>query len=159
MDNVWRFEFVDNSQVGQQDAISTGISNTIESGVNTQGKNSKKTFADTFTQKIENTAIQQAVISPLNTVTGGLASPIYKAGRSIMRGASVGAALGSVGATLAIMAVTEVVNKLQQRMADLETKAINLGNTDNALIRAGSVSKTTYYSANITGIVKTTNRS
>lgn len=157
-ENVYRFEFVDGTQSNEQNGIVDilGSGNSEDSG---RTKSKSKSFSDAFTQRAENIVVQQTLISPLNTMTGGLASPIYRATKSIMKGAAIGASLGTLGATLGIMALQRGIDFIQNRMKELETKVESLNNTDNALIRAGSVSKATYYSANIFGIKQTTNRS
>ena len=160
MENVWRFEFVDNT--GQPNQISNGITDTLGSGVNEKPdkkKKEEKGFNETFSDKIEGDLIKQYAISPLNTVTGGLASPVYRAVRQIAKGPAVGVAVGGLVATGAMIAISAGIDALKNRMQKLETKVQDLNNTDNALIRAGAVSKTTYYSANIFGIKKKTNRS
>lgn len=157
-ENIYRFEFVD--ETGQQQ-LESGIVNTLGSGTSEKpsGRTSNKTFSDTFANRVENNLLQQTVISPLNTATGGLARPIASAVKSISKGASVGQTLGTLGGSLAIAGVMLAINYLQNRVKEMETKVENLGNTDNAMLRAGSVSQATYYSANILGIKKTTNRS
>lgn len=161
-DGLWRFEIVDGTGAIQEE-IDGGVSETIGSGVSEKPSKPKTTndptFISTFTNKIKEDTIMNAVVSPLNTATGGLISPIYQSAKSIIGGSAIGATLGNLGATIAVMAVQYAVNAIQKRMEDLNAKVNELGNTDNALIRAGSVSKTTYYSANIFGIKKKTNRS
>lgn len=158
-ERVYRFEFIDGTQSQPVD----GITDILGSGTKEKSnkkKSDKKDFSDGFVQRIENTAVQQTLISPLNTMTGGLASPTYRLAKSIARGsATMGASFGAFGATLGIIALQKTIDAIQNRMKELQTKVENLNNTDNALIRAGSVSKATYYSANIFGIKQTTNRS
>lgn len=161
-DGLWRFEIV-NATGDLQEEIESGAPETIGSG--TKEKSSKKeekkdkTFYSSFGDKFKEDMIMNSVVSPLNTATGGLISPVYQSAKSIIGGSAVGATLGTLGATFAIMAIQQGLSALEKRMEDLRNKANELGNTDNALIRAGSVSKTTYYSANIFGIKRKTNRS
>lgn len=161
-DGLWRFEIVDGTGALQEE-IESGASETIGSGTKEKpakkGETKEKTFYSSFGDKFKEDMIMNSVVSPLNTATGGLISPIYQSAKSIIGGSAVGATLGTLGATFAIMAIQQGLSALEKRMEDLRNKANELGNTDNALIRAGSVSKTTYYSANIFGIKRKTNRS
>ena len=159
-ENIYRFEFVDNTETaegvgaGIEDAFGVGAGEKPEK----KKKKEKKTFSQNFTKKVNDTTINQVLLSPLNTITGGLASPVYRTIKSIKTSANVGAMLGSATATIGIMAIQIGIQALQNRMTELENKVTNLNNTDNALIRAGSVSKATYYSANIFGIKQRTDR-
>lgn len=160
MENVWTFEFVD--ETSQNNLIENGIVDEIGSGASEKPDKKKKKdkgFDEAFSNKISDDLIKQYAISPLNTVTGGLASPIYRTATRISNGTSVGVALGSFAGVLGMMAVNFAISSIEKRMQNLEQKVQNLNNADNALIRAGAVSKTTYYSANIFGIKKKTNRS
>lgn len=160
-ENIYRFEFVDNTQQAQQ--VASGVQDTIGAGANEKAtkkpSQSKKTASQEFTKKVTEDSLQNFIISPLNTATGGLASPIASTTKRIVGGGDVGASLGTLGATLTILAVQKGIQALQNRMIELENKVTSLNNTDNALIRAGSVSKATYYSANIFGIKQRTDRS
>lgn len=153
-EKVYRFEFISDTK----EELENGVTDILGSGTqesSKKGKSSKKTFSQAFNQKAEDNAMQAILISPLNTATGGLARPVYRATKRIARGGSVSVAMG----TLAVMAIQVGLQALQKRVKDLETKAENLNNTDNALIRAGSISKATYYTANVFGIKQKTNRS
>lgn len=160
-ENIYRFEFVDNTTNTEQ--IDSNIKDTIGSGAKQKADkpkdNSKETFSGEFTKKVQEDTIGNFVISPLNTATGGLASPLASTIKSIAGGDGIGKNLGVLGGTLGIMAIQKGLQALQNRMTELQTKVDSLGNEDNLLIRAGSVSKATYYSANIMGIKKKTNRS
>ena len=163
MAEVWQFQFIDNTSQ-QEEAIPSGINDVLGSGVSekpnkSKDNKSKKTFSSEFTKKIEDDTIKDVLISPLNTVTGGLASPIYRTAKRIASGAAVGATLGAFGATLAIMAVQKGIDHLQNRIKEVEEEVARLNNADNVLIRSGSVSTANYYSRNFLGIKKTTNRS
>ena len=71
----------------------------------------------------------------------------------------MGATLGTFAVNVGFLALQKGIDALQTRMANLEKQAQTMNNKDNALLRAGSVSQATYYSANLfTGIKKTTNR-
>ena len=161
-ENIYRFEFVDNVQQTKQ--VESGIKDTIGSGAKQKPNkkedvSQKQLASQEFTKKISEDSLQNFVVSPLNTATGGLASPIASTTKRILSGGSVGASLGTLGATLSILAIQKGIQALQNRMSELQNKVANLNNSDNALIRAGSVSKVTYYSANIFGIKTKTNRS
>ena len=160
-ENIYRFEFVDNTSQNQK--IDSGIKDTLGSGAKQKADKpkdeSKETFSGEFTKKVQEDSLQNFLISPLNTATGGLASPVASTIKRIAGGGSIGQSLGTLGATFGIMAIQKGLQALQNRMTELQTKIDSLGNEDNLLIRAGSVSKATYYSANITGIKKKTNRS
>lgn len=162
----WTFEFIDSTSNKELDTEKTSsmIPDTLGSGVGEKADfkastKSKKGFTDKFLQKASDDTIQNVIVSPLNTVTGGLASPVYGVAKGLMTGASVGAVLGSAVATIGILALQKGIEALQKRQADLETKVQSLGNADNVLIRAGSVSTATYYTSNIVGIQTKTNRS
>ena len=76
-DRVYRFEFVSPTQ----ESSSNGITDILGSGTQEspkKAKSNKKTFSDAFAQKAEDNAIQNILVSPLNTATGGLARPIYR---------------------------------------------------------------------------------
>lgn len=155
----WRFVFEDNTS--QNNGITSGIDNTIGSGTGEKSKikSSKKGFTETVVEKSSEKLVEQTLVSPLNTATGGLASPIYNAGKRILKGGLTAGAVGGIATSLAIAGIMFAISKLESRMQSLQKEATQLNNNDNALIRAGSVSQATYYSANITGIKKTTNRS
>ena len=159
-ENIYRFEFVDNTTNTEQ--IDSNIKDTIGSGAKQKADkpkdNSKETFSGEFTKKIKEDSLQNFIISPLNTATGGLASPVASTIKSIAGGSNFGVSIGNLGATLGILAIQKGIQAIQNRMVELETKVTNLNNTDNALIRAGSVSKVTYYTSNIFGIKSRTNR-
>lgn len=161
MADLWQFEFIDNTRQ-QEEKISGTIEDTISSGINDvvkKGQTTKKTFASEFAKKIEDDTIKNVMISPLNSLTGGLATPIYRTAKRIISGSSVAGALGTFGATLGIMAVQAGIEHLQNRVKQVEEQVSQLNNTDNVLLRAGAVSNATYYSRNFLGIKKTTNRS
>lgn len=162
----WTFEFIDSTTQKSEDEekLSSTIPDTIGSGVNDKAskkatKKTKETFSNTFSQKVEQDTIQQFIVSPLNTATGGLATPLYQSAKRIANGATMGAVAGDLVATLGIMAIQATISALQTRMQEIEQKVTELGNADNVLIRAGSVSKATYYSGNIFGVQTKTNRS
>lgn len=158
----YTFEFIDSTtQEKNENALSGVLESPIGSGVKNEKKTSKegKTFQSEFNQKIEKGSIAQYIISPLNTVTGGLASPVYQSIRKMARGQTFGAVAGDLVATGILLAVSTGLNALQKRMEEVEAKVNEMGNNDNALIRAGSVSKATYYSGNIFGIKSKTDRS
>lgn len=159
-ENIYRFEFV--SDTVEQKEINSGIEDTLGSGIKEkpEKKNDKKkkTFTNQFEKKVGDTALQSFLISPLNTVTGGLASPVANTIKRLRTASNVGAVLGGTVASVGIMVLQTGIQHIQKRLTELETKVQDLNNADNALIRAGSVSKATYYSYNIFGIKQTTNR-
>lgn len=160
-ETIYRFEFV--SDANEQKEIDASIEDTVGSGASEKPskkkEKKKKTFSTQFTKKVQDTTLNTVVISPLNTVTGGLASPVANTIKRIYSGnISAGAVVGGAVATIGIMAIQGGIRYLQNRMQELETKVESLNNEDNVLLRAGSVSKATYYSANIIGIKKKTNR-
>ena len=152
-ERVWRFEFVD---VTPQ--ANSGISNNVESGINASTdseKKSKNEFMNRFIDKTQGDLIKTAVMTPLNSSVGRVASPIYMAGKRMVHGASVGSAVGVLASQLLMIAIDELGKKVE----DIQNKVRELNNADNSLIRAGSVSKASYYSGNIFGIKKKTDRS
>lgn len=162
----WRFEFVDSTTQGglQNEKLSSEVPDVFGSGANDKpikkpNLSSKKTFDSEFEQKVEKTVMSQYIVSPLNTVTGGMASPLYQSAKKLARGATIGAVAGDLVATGVLMAVNYGLSELQKRIQQVETQVTEMGNTDNALIRAGSVSKVTYYTGNVFGIKSRTDRS
>lgn len=158
----WRFVFEDNT--GQNNGITSGVENTLGSGTSQKSSKrsdnqEKKGFSETVFEKSTEKIFEQSLVSPLNTVTGGLANPIYKAGKRLLSGNLSAGAMGGIAVNLAIAGINFAISKLESRMQSLQQQATQLNNNDNALIRAGRVSQATYYSADITGIKKTTNRS
>ena len=81
------------------------------------------------------------------------------AGRRIVHGGSIGSALGGAAGAIAMMGIEAMINALEKRINDIQEQVRDLNNTDNALIRAGSVSTATYYSGNIFGVKQRTDRS
>lgn len=110
-----------------------------------------KTLQDGIGRKLGESAMQKLVVSPLNQATGGLASPIYQVGKSIVTGGSA-AAIGAGLAGIGVAAVMFAISKIEERMAKMEAEAEKANNRDNALIRAGSVSSPTYYKATLFGV-------
>ena len=111
-------------------------------------------FANNFQQNL----LSSQIITPLNSATGGLASPVYQVGRGLIGGSS---ALASAGlANLAMVGVIFALSTLQKRVEKMENKAEEMNNKDNVLIRAGSKStdSATFYKGGLFG-VKSTNRS
>ena len=104
-----------------------------------------------FGKNIANQSINRALISPLNSATGGLASPVYQVGRGMATGASA-AAIGGGLASLAIAGVMLAVNEMGKRVARMEAKAEEMNNRDNLMIRAGSKETPTNYNGGLFGI-------
>ena len=158
----WKFVFEDATseaeEIDSQTPVSLG-SGTKDKPAKQKGDKEKKTFQSEFTQKGKDKAMEMFVVSPLNQATGGLASPLYNTAKQLVSGASFGAAIGGAAVAIGAIALQKGIEALERRMQNLEKQAIDLNNTDNALLRAGSVSQATYYSANIFGIQKKTNRS
>lgn len=154
----WRFVFEDNTS--QDNGITSGIENTIGSGTSQKAnkKSNKKDDIQRITGKLEENILQQTIISPLNTATGGLTSPIYNVAKRVVSGAS-SAGIATAAITAVIQLTKVFVDTFEKKMQVLRQQATQLNNNDNALIRAGRVSQATYYSADISGIKKTTNRS
>ena len=148
----------------QPGTIKTDANSSVKSG--NQDKPKKPPTEDEgtnegvegFGKKIAEDSIQRGIISPLNSVTGGLASPVYSLGKSIATGAS-GAAIGGAVAGIAMAGLQLAVTKIQERVARLESQADAANERDNTLIRAGAKTAPTFYEANFfRGVVKT-NRS
>lgn len=162
----WQLEFIDStSQTDEK--VGSGIGDVLGSGVNeksTQKKDKsekeKKTFGSEFAAKVEDDTMKAAIISPLNQLTGGFAGPIYRAiKRSQTSKMSGGAIAGGLVATLAILALKTGITHIQNRVQKVEEEVTRLNNADNVVIRAGSVSKATYYSTGWSGLTVKTNRS
>ena len=156
----WRFVFEDNTD--QNNGIDSGVTDVLGSGAGEKSKKSgsnKKGFSEVAQSKATEKLFEQTIISPLNTITGGFANPIYKTSKRLISGATTGAVLGTFAVNVGFMVIQKGIDALQQRMANLEKQATSMNNQDNALLRAGSVSHATYYSANLfSGVKKTTNR-
>jgi len=154
-DRVWRFEFVNVSPQKTE----SGITDTISSGVKDKDKDSKNEFIDRFTDKVGGDIVKSAVLTPLNSAVGRVSRPLYMAGRRIVHGGSIGSALGGAAGAIAMMGIEAMINALEKRINDIQEQVRDLNNTDNALIRAGSVSTATYYTGNILGVKQRTDRS
>jgi hypothetical protein len=98
-----------------------------------------------FGKSIANGATTMA-LSPLNTATGGLASPVFNVGKALVTGASAGAVGGAI-AGVVMAGVNLAIRKISERMDRLEAEAQNLNNHDNVLIRGGFKADATYYDA------------
>lgn len=114
-------------------------------------KADEKTLGQGLTTSLANNAISNTLISPLNSATGGLASPVYSLGKSIAMGAGA-AAIGGGIAGLMVAGVMLAVTKMQERIQKMEAKAEQANNRDNALIRAGVKSYATDYTGNLSGV-------
>lgn len=97
--------------------------------------------------------IAQLALSPLNSATGGLASPAYQLGKSALSGGGAGA-IGGAAVGVAIAAVNLAIRKIQERMAKIEAEAQQANNRDNLLMRAGVVSGATHYEGTLRGVRK-----
>ena len=159
----WKFVFEDATseaeEIDSQTPVSLG-SGTKDKPVKQKGDTGKKTFQSEFAQKGKDKAMEMFVISPLNQATGGLASPLYNTAKQLVSGTSnVGSVLAGGAVAIGAIALQKGIEALERRMQNLEKQASELNNNDNALLRAGSVSQATYYSANMLGVQKKTNRS
>lgn len=161
MESEWRFVFVDES--GSKEQISSGALSTLGSGADetptTTPKNETLTMGEEMLNKGSQKLLQQTIISPLNSVTSGLASPIYKLAKTAMTTGITTAGLATAGVAIAMQLISTGIGHIQNRLAKLETEARELGNNDNVLLRAGSVSQASYYTYNLFGVSKKTNRS
>ena len=110
-----------------------------------------------FAKRLTENTIERAFISPLNSATGGLASPAYQIGKSIATGGSK-VAIGGGIAALAVAGVMLAVNAIEKRVAKMESKAEEMNNKDNTLIRAGTTSVATFYKGSLSGVSSTTSR-
>lgn len=150
----WRFTFTDTS--GRQ-AVTSGTRDIIKNGTDNKDKDG---FFDAVQKDSTKKIIQGMIISPLNTVTGGVASPLYKKTKAMLTGSmAIGAGIGSLAVDLGVIGIQAIINNIQNRLDKVEKQANQLGNTDNVLIRAGSVSQATYYTANLFGVKERTDRS
>lgn len=159
----WKFIFEDATsqaeEIDSETPVSLG-SGTKDKPAKKTGDTSKKTFQGEFIDKGKDKLMEMAVISPLNQATGGLASPLYNTAKQLLSGSSsVGSVLAGGAVAIGAIALQKGIEALERRMQNLEKQADSLNNNDNVLLRAGSVSQATYYSANILGIQKKTNRS
>lgn len=156
-ERVWRFEFVDR----RANDVDSGIKDNISSGIDKKdnGSQNKNDFMDRFEDKISGDAMKAAILTPLNSSIGRVSRPLYMAGRRIIHGGSIGSALGGAAGAIAMMGIEAMLNSLEKRINDIQEQVRDLNNTDNVLIRAGSVSTATYYTGNILGVKQRTDRS
>lgn len=117
---------------------------------------SGRTLSQGLTKRLGENSIERFVVSPLNSATGGLASPVYHIGKALVTDKS-SAMIGVSIAGLAMAGVMFAINAIETRIAKMEAKAEEMNNKDNALIRAGSKGTATYYTGGLSG-VKSTNR-
>ena len=158
-ERVWRFEFVDSQQTKINDGIGGGLGSGINEKPNSKADKNQEQFIERFNDKITGDILRTAIGTPLNSAVGKIASPIYNAGKRVVHGQAMGKALGTLGVQLAVIGVQELVTALETRLQEIQQKVNDMGNTDNALIRAGSVSKATYYEGNVFGVKRKTDRS
>ena len=163
-ERVWRFEFVDARSSRE---ITSGIASGAGSGIGDnkkKGEKEKQTekdkLADAFLNKTSGDVAKAVILSPLNSVMGRSARPLYMAGRRIVNGGSIGAAIGTAAGAFAMMGVEYIIGEINKRIDDLQQQVTNKMNADNTLIRAGSVSKETYYTSGFfSGVKRKTDRS
>lgn len=110
-----------------------------------------------FAKRIVENSIERAAISPLNAATGGLASPVYQLGKTVITGGGA-AAIGGGIAGIVMAGVQLAINKINARVARLESEAQSANERDNVLIRAGVKSQATFYEADFFRGVHKTNR-
>ena len=157
-EKVWRFEFVE-GRIDKQ--VASGITGGEDSGVDDKkdDKKSKNDMFDAFYNKVSGDAAKAAILTPLNSAVGRVSRPLYMAGRRIANGGKIGAAVGTAAGALAVIAIEETINAIQKRIDDIQQQVQKLNEADNVLVRAGAVSKETYYTGNFFGIKKKTDRS
>ncbi len=138
----YRFVFMQ-----ETDGASSGLpAQKADSGLPQSNSSDKNGVVQAFGNKVASAA-ENAVLAPLNSVTGGMARPIYNVGKSLIQGASAGAIAGGL-AGVAIAGVKLVIDGINKRIAELENQAKQANERDNALIRAGTVSHATFYETN-----------
>lgn len=98
--------------------------------------------------------IQQQMLSPLNQVTGGMATPTFNLAKTVITGAGAGAIGGAV-VMLAIQGLQLAISKIQERIAKNEAKASEMNERDNLLIKSGAKTTATFYTGSFNGVKST----
>ncbi len=138
---------IQTSPQGNVASSSAGVSDISRSA-------SGQSFATGAGKRAADQAAQYA-LSPLNQVTGGLATPTYQLAKSFANGTSK-AAIGGAAVGIAIAALNFAIQKIKEEIAENKAKAESANNRDNLLIKSGRVTQATYYSGNLFGVRKTT---
>lgn len=159
-----RYIFEDRQTEENTKKINSTIPSTITSGTGKKKATPKTTekkqsFATGFNTKFQNEVIQNAILSPLNQATGGLASPIYSSVRQLARGGSFKALAGGLIGFAIVKGIELGLEALNKKVAELDTQVKELGNNDNVLLRAGAINTATYYTRSFLSIKNKTNRS
>lgn len=166
MGNEYRFVIVDETGRFSGETVRTSPASVIQDSVGTGADRAEPlaailpvpddSFASDFGAGLARragTQLTQVALSPLNSATGGLATPTFTLGKAIVTGAGE-AAIGGAAVSVAIAAVRFAVDKIQERIAKMEAQAAEAGARDNLLIRAGMVANATVYTGNIWGVRK-----
>jgi len=160
------FQIIDQSGQYGGAAVNSGVINAVGSGVNESPVviNAQQAaavadagFMEGATNRVINKSVSQFALSPLNQVTGGLATPVYRLGKAVASGAS-GAAVGAGVAAVAIAVAMLLYQAADKQIKENKAKAADLNERDNVLIRSGAVSQSSNYQGNLWGVRKT-NRS
>lgn len=128
----------------------TPTTSNVAAVPNTTVSNTQSSMAGLGTRVAEG-VIRQTVISPLNSATGGLASPIYSAVKVGMTGGAIGAAVGGI----VIAGINLAITKIKERVAKMEAKAEAANNRDNVLLAGGLTTEATFYKGSFRGVRKT----
>lgn len=114
-----------------------------------------KTFDRGFARRAVVGGVSQFVATPLNSMTGGLANPIYQVGRSLVLGRNAAVA-GSAVASLILAGVSLAIRAVQDRVSKLEAEAKSKNEREVQLLIAGRISEaSTYNSSFFRGVYKT----
>lgn len=158
MDKQYNFTFTYVASKSQSTPTTPTTASNIPTTPNanaTQETSNAEQFAMGAGKRVAGYVAQQAM-APLNQVTGGMATPVFNLGQSIVTGAGAGA-IGGAAVALALQAINLAISKIQERIAKNEAKANEMNERDNLLIKAGVKSYATFYTGNFGG-VKSTDR-
>lgn len=158
---VFRFEVVDKAT--RKSPIKPDSTTNVPSSTPAKPVEPPTNDSDTnegiyaFGKRAAENSIERFAVSPLNTATGGLASPIYGLGKAMVSGASAGAIGGAIAGIL-MAGVQLAINSVQKRVTALEAQVSEANERDNNMIRAGAKLQASFYDYKFFGGVHRTNR-
>lgn len=159
MDNKYTFEFLTGQSLAEQPTggiIPTSQTSTIATAT-VQTNAGNKSFGQGFAKRAAVGSIERFVATPLNQVTGGLASPVYQIGRAVALGSSA-AVIGSSIAMLSLSVIMLSVRALEDRMSKFETEAKAKNEREVLIYRQGFTSQVSTYKASLINGVYKVNR-
>ena len=143
----YRFVFTENSsgEVASGLPMQT-VSNGLPQQESGEVNSVVQSFGNSVIQKAEN-----AVLSPLNQIMGGLATPVYTLAKALEQHSDIVAEVGG----LAFAGVKLTVKLILNEYSKTDARVAQANERDNMLLRAGAVSHATFYERDgISGIRK-----